>query len=64
MILTPKQASQIQPLDPEHFMEHLNHSTQELISADPTIGIEPQKSRLVLISNSQNMRKTRTNRNQ
>ena len=42
MILPPKQASCLQPLNPELFTELLNHSIHELISADPTIGIEPQ----------------------
>ena len=43
-ILTPKQASYIQPLNAELFTEHLNHSIHKLISADPNIGNKPRSN--------------------
>ena len=41
LILTPKQASYIQPLNPELLSEHLNNSVNELVSSDPNLDIKP-----------------------
>ena len=44
MTLAPKLVSHTQPFNPELFTKHLNHSIHELLPADPTIGIEPQRA--------------------